>query len=236
MRAVVATVLAVGLIVSVAAPAAAGCGPVELRPQVMALKDVTTTCMPWLDPLLQRNERRSEPCHVTWQRLAEPRLLAIDYRWPNRSDPELRADVDVVALFEDLGKGSVRPWVAIISDGDAMQRGSITVAFGPVGTFVVRTECVNGTGGCSDDYFRWRPGALTPLREEWVEQVESQLRPDYTLARSRVDFTTMTGTYTARHPKDMNCCPSATIEVDLELVGATLRARTWREDYGVPGR
>jgi len=46
----------------------------------------------------------------------------------------------------------------------------------------------------------------------------------------------MTGTYTARHPKDMNCCPSATIEVDLELVGATLRARTWREDYGVPGR
>ena len=82
--------------------------------------------------------------------------------------------------------------------------------------------CVNGTGGCTQEFLRRnRNRTWTAIRQAWLDQLPSgswgRIRHG-----SRIDPQSLRGEAGFYGDGDPNCCPSQTLFVELALRGDSL--------------
>jgi hypothetical protein len=85
--------------------------------------------------------------------------------------------------------------------------------------------CVNGTGGCTQEFLLRRGGAdWLPVWQVWLDQLPAsyfgRIRHGY-----RIDPRTLRGDAGFYSDGDANCCPSAALKVELTLRGDSLVLR-----------
>jgi hypothetical protein len=163
-----------------------------------------------------------------------------EYRWVSlftaedtTRGPAARDTVseDEVVLLEAAQPGRVSPvWHERFETGRHALWRSVTPEIAKIGGSVLLSiqHCVNGTGGCSQDFLRrslrrqW-----TSVRQAWIDQLPRALagRIDHGMRISVRDLRGEGGLY---GPRDPNCCPSELLRVQLELRGDSLvlRSRT----------
>jgi hypothetical protein len=89
-------------------------------------------------------------------------------------------------------------------------------------------NCVNGTGGCSQEFLhRHANGQWVPVRQQWLDQLPrgytGRIRHGV-----RIDPRTLRGEAGFYGGRDPNCCPSQTLIVDLALHDDSLVLRHYR--------
>jgi hypothetical protein len=94
----------------------------------------------------------------------------------------------------------------------------------PQGMLLELTLCLNGTGGCTEDYFRLVAGWWRKVAQAYSRDLRGRLPADHSLHKGRrLDLATLNGVWLVAGPDDPNCCPSFEIAFRLRLDGDTLR-------------
>jgi hypothetical protein len=134
-----------------------------------------------------------------------------------------------VVLFEAMPADLVRPvWHARFETGDYAIWRSITpeVATTKEGaTLLSVMSCVNGTGGCSQEFIERHPdGRSLPVWQAWLDQLPpgfaNRIRHGFV-----IDPRTLLGSAGFYGERDPNCCPSQELHVRLAVRGDTLLLR-----------
>ena len=124
-------------------------------------------------------------------------------------------------LFEVVNPESVRPvWHARIESDDGGMYRSVTpeIALTADGATLLSVMlCVNGTGGCSQEFLRRHAdGKWFPVRQTWLDRL-----PQGYVGRIRhgvrIDPQTLRGEAGFYGDADPNCCPSQRLIVDLAV-------------------
>ncbi len=82
-------------------------------------------------------------------------------------------------------------------------------------------ECLNGTGGCGQDFLHFRHGAWAAVEEVWWGQLPADIRSRI-LHGVQVDARTLHAEGGLYRQGDPNCCPSDLLTAQLRLVGDSL--------------
>jgi hypothetical protein len=128
-------------------------------------------------------------------------------------------------LFESRRAGQVRAvWHARYESDAAGVWRSITAELAPAsqGTLVSVQSCVNGTGGCGQEFLLRHPdGRWFPVWQAWLDQLPSGFvgRVRHGV---RIDPRTLRGDAGFYGSGDPNCCPSQRLLVTLALRGDSL--------------
>jgi hypothetical protein len=161
-----------------------------------------------------------------------------EYRWVSLFTAEDttrgRAARDTVTenemvLFAAAEPGRVRPvWHERFETGSHALWRSVTPEVAKFGADILLSiqHCVNGTGGCSQDFLRRSPsGQWTSVRQAWIDQLPRALagRIDHGM---RIDLRDLHGEGGLYEPRDSNCCPSELLRVQLGLRGDSLVLRS----------
>jgi hypothetical protein len=157
------------------------------------------------------------------------------YRWtstkpagdlsPRSSQSDVATGEEVI-LFDARTPGKVQPiWHDRFATGqDAVWR-SITLEGAPGGggsTLLSVMYCVNGTGGCGQEFLRRnRDRTWTRIRQTWFDQLPRGFL-DRIRHGSRIDPHSLRGEAGFYGDRDPNCCPSQTLLVELALRGDSL--------------
>jgi hypothetical protein len=92
------------------------------------------------------------------------------------------------------------------------------------GLLLELTVCVNGTGGCGQDYFRLASNRWRAVSQAFIADLVARLPAGHSLHKGRrLDLATLSGVWPVAAPGDPNCCPTYEIEFRLRLDGDTLR-------------
>jgi hypothetical protein len=166
------------------------------------------------------------------------RWIAAHYRWTSLFTAEdagrgldARDTVteEEVVLFDGSVSDQVRPvWHERFETGVHGVWASITleVAQTSRGTTILSVmSCVNGTGGCSQEFLHLHPdGRWFPVWQDWLDQLprgfQGRIRHGV-----RIDPRTLRGECGFYGDGDPNCCPSQRLVVDLTLDGDSLVLR-----------
>ncbi|HEV7364269.1 MAG TPA: hypothetical protein VGN76_00330, partial [Gemmatimonadales bacterium] len=128
-------------------------------------------------------------------------------------------------LFKTASPGSLTPvWHGRFETGDHAIWRSVTPELAPArgGTLLSVMQCVNGTGGCSQEFLLRHPdGHWFPVWQAWFDQLprgfEGRIRHGV-----RIDPRTLRGEAGFYGDRDPNCCPSQELIVHLTLRGDSL--------------
>jgi len=182
---------------------------------------------------------------------ARQRCLLLPVDLPNdrlqgpRGDSLIASHCEV-ALFQDLGSGSARGWFsaeyrwvlftastgdllrpiwhARIETGDHGVWYSVTPELAARGSHVLLSvqHCVNGTGGCSQEFLRRSSaGRWTTVWQLWLDQLPHGMAGRI-LHGVRIDVRTLRGEAGFYGSRDSNCCPSEILRLILALHGDSL--------------
>jgi hypothetical protein len=137
-----------------------------------------------------------------------------------------------VVLFEGIENGWLRPiWHARFEDGPYAIWRSVTPSLAPSsngGVLLSVQSCVNGTGGCAQEFLhRRRGGAWRPIWQTWYDELP-QGAAGRILHGTQIDPRTLRGVAGYYGPRDPNCCPSQRLEVQLQLQGDHLALKNWQ--------
>jgi hypothetical protein len=150
------------------------------------------------------------------------------YRWTSlftaedRSRGEAARDTVVeeeVVLFEAADGQPRAVWHARFETGDYAVWRSITPEVARVddGTLLSVMSCVNGTGGCSQEFLhRHNDGRWFPVRQAWLDQLPPGFKGRIKHG-VRIDPNTLRGDAGFYGDDDPNCCPSQELIVRLAL-------------------
>jgi hypothetical protein len=166
--------------------------------------------------------------------LGRSRWMTARYSWTSVFSAEDRtrgaAARDTVAeeevvLFEADQNGTVRPaWHSRFETGNYAIWRSITPELAPArgGTLLSVMQCVNGTGGCSQEFLLRHPeGRWIPVWQAWLRQLPRGL--DGRIRHgARIDPRTLRGEAGLYGDRDPNCCPSQNLIVHLTVRGDSL--------------
>ena len=130
-----------------------------------------------------------------------------------------------VVLFKAMTPDSLIPvWHARFETGDYAIWRSITPEVAPArgGTLLSVMQCVNGTGGCSQEFLLRHPdGRWFPLRQAWLDQLprgfQGRIRHGV-----RIEPKTLRGEAGFYGDSDPNCCASQDLIVYLTVRGDSL--------------
>jgi hypothetical protein len=94
------------------------------------------------------------------------------------------------------------------------------------GVLLTVIACVNGTGGCSQEFLRQHPdGRWGPVWQIWLDQLPKgfagRLQHGF-----RIDPQSLKGDAGFYGPRDPNCCPSQSLHFELALSGDSLALRS----------
>jgi hypothetical protein len=160
------------------------------------------------------------------------------YRWISVFTPEDTAGgssardtvaEEEVVLFEAIPAERIRPvWHARFETGGYAIWRSITPDVVPTkggATLLSVMSCVNGTGGCSQEFVqRHSDGRWFPVWQVWLEQLPpgfgNRVRHGF-----HIDPRTLLGSAGFYGERDPNCCPSQELHVRLAERGDTLLLR-----------
>lgn len=137
-----------------------------------------------------------------------------------------------VVLLEGAEGGQMRPvWHARFEQGPYAILRSITPSVAPTGDAGVLLSvqnCVNGTGGCAQEFLqRLQGGAWRPIWQTWYEELPNGGK-DRIWHGAQIDPRTLRGDAGFYQPKDANCCPSERLDVQLGLQGDHLFLKSWQ--------
>jgi hypothetical protein len=83
--------------------------------------------------------------------------------------------------------------------------------------------CLNGTGGCTEEYLRFDGGRWRTIAQPFARDLQSRLPADHWLHKGRrLNLETLTGVWPVAAPGDGNCCPSLELPFSLRLVNDAL--------------
>jgi len=92
------------------------------------------------------------------------------------------------------------------------------------GLLMELTVCLNGTGGCAQDYLRLAAGRWRTVIQAYVTALHARLPAEHSLHKGRqLDLATLRGVWPVAAPGDPNCCPSFEIAFQVRLDGDTMR-------------
>ncbi len=89
------------------------------------------------------------------------------------------------------------------------------------GTLVAIDECLDGTGGCSQEFFLLRGARWSVVQPAFLDSLNRRF-PNAINHGFHVDVQTLRATAAVYSPNDANCCPSRTAEMRLRLRGNVL--------------
>jgi hypothetical protein len=136
---------------------------------------------------------------------------------------------DEVVLFAAAKSGRVRPvWHERFETGRHALWRSVTPEIAKFGADILLSiqHCVNGTGGCSQDFLRRSPsGQWTSVRQVWIDQLPGAIggRINHGV---QIDVQSLRGEGGVYGARDPNCCPSELLRVQLGLRGDSLVLRS----------
>jgi hypothetical protein len=160
---------------------------------------------------------------------AQPHWMAAHYTWTlvytaedssrGAGARDTAAEEEVV-LFKTASPGSLIPvWHGRFETGDNAIWRSVTPELAPArgGTLLSVMQCVNGTGGCSQEFLLRHPdGRWFPVWQAWLDQLprgfEARIRHGV-----RIDPKTLQGEAGFYGDRDPNCCPSQNLIVHLTV-------------------
>lgn len=164
--------------------------------------------------------------------------FSAEYRWMSlftaedkTRGPAARDTVteDEIVLLSSAGAGLVRPiWHERFETGGYAIWRSVTLEIARVGTSTLLSveRCVNGTGGCVQDFLQRSPtGQWTSVRQVWLNQLPRALavRIQHGV---HIDARTLRGEGGLYGSHDPNCCPSELLRLQLGLHGDSLVLRS----------
>jgi hypothetical protein len=167
--------------------------------------------------------------------IANARWFAARYRWislftaeDTGRGPAARDTVteEETVVFEPAAANRLRAvWHARFETGDEALWRSVTaeLAAGTETTLLLSVmSCVNGTGGCSQDFLQRHPDRRWALvRQVWLDQLpkgfSGRIRHGV-----RIDPRTLKGETGFYDDRDPNCCPSSTLRFQLVQRGDSL--------------
>ena len=130
-----------------------------------------------------------------------------------------------VVLFAPSTGDSVRPiWHARIETGDHGVWRSVTLELAARGSNLLLNvqHCVNGTGGCSQEFRRRSSaGSWSAVWQPWLDQLPHGMAGRI-LHGVRIDVRTLRGEAGIYGSRDSNCCPSEILRLVLALHGDSL--------------
>jgi len=164
--------------------------------------------------------------------------FSVEYRWlslftaeDTTRGPAARDTVteNEVVLLVAAAPGLVQPiWHERFETGGHAIWRSVTPEIAKIGTSIMLSveHCVNGTGGCSQDFLqRSRLGQWTTVRQVWLAQL-----PRILAGRIQhgvhIDVQSLRGEGGLYGPRDPNCCPSELLRLQLGLRGDSLALRS----------
>lgn len=160
--------------------------------------------------------------------------FSAEYRWvslftaedsPGGSDARDTVTESEVVLFAASKGDLVRPvWHARIETGDRGVWRSVTPELASRGSNVLLSvqHCVNGTGGCSQEFLRRSAtGRWSAVWQLWMDQLPRGME-ERILHGVRIDVRTLEGEAGFYGSRDANCCPSEMLRIALALQGDSL--------------
>ena len=164
--------------------------------------------------------------------------FSVEYRWLSSFTAEdttrgrLARDTVIeneVVLLAPVEPGFVRPiWHERFETGPYGVWRSVTVAVARIGTSILLgvQHCVNGTGGCNQDFLRRSlKGHWTSVRQVWFDQLPPILGQRIQHGVD-IDVRTLRGEAGLYRSHDPNCCPSELLRLHLGLRGDSLVLRS----------
>jgi hypothetical protein len=186
-------------------------------------------CIDELDPLVEREHvptwsgHASQQCTVKVETLATKKgasLLVGWYRWPLSWLPKYSV-VTFVAYEREKGSDVVTPLLTRIESEESARFDGVAMTAVNGERVLEIVYCLNGTGGCGQEFFAWRKNALVPLATNYRDAFNRKLPRGMTTYKSPdLDLKTMTirgGGW--RDGKDSNCCPSIIMKCKVSLIG-----------------
>jgi hypothetical protein len=159
------------------------------------------------------------------------RFRAVRYtrRWrlraPDTQRPSDRMVVneEAVVLFSQAAEGGrLHPQWATSYGTSYIARVELETAPAPGGGALLSVlVCVNGTGGCTQEFMIRRAGRWGPVREPWVRQLPASL-PGSLNKSTFIDPATLRGSGGLYAQRDPNCCPSRELNFRVALRGDSL--------------
>lgn len=164
--------------------------------------------------------------------------FSVEYRWlslftaeDTTRGPAARDTVteNEVVLLAAAETGLVRPiWHERFETGRYAIWRSVTPEIAKIGASILLSveHCVNGTGGCSQDFLQRSPsGQWTSVRQVWLTQL-----PRILAGRIQhgvhIDVRSLRGEGGLYGSRDPNCCPSELLRLQLGLRGDSLVLRS----------
>jgi hypothetical protein len=161
--------------------------------------------------------------------IAQPHWMAAHYSWisvytaeDSSRGAEARDTVveEEVVLFRTVRPGSLTPvWHERFETGDNAVWRSVSPELVPArgGTLLAVMRCVNGTGGCSQEFLLRHPdGRWVPVVQAWLDQLPRGFSSRIWHG-VRIDPGTLRGEAGFYGEGDPNCCPSRNLTVHLTV-------------------
>lgn len=168
-------------------------------------------------------ERASTGWFATHNRWTSEFTAEDQARGPSARDVIVEEEV---VLLDSTRPGEVRPvWHERFESDDHGVWRSITpeiAAAGSSGTLFSVMRCVNGTGGCGQDFLIRQPeGRWVAVRQDWMKQLPAGYAGRIRHG-TRIDPLTLVGESGFYGDADPNCCPGQILTVNLALRGNSL--------------
>lgn len=167
-------------------------------------------------------------CTTSWTLIGQAQgatLYQGRYSRPSPESPDARLVTEV--LFRGAGRSPYVMPVHAVEEDEADSFLKSYAVHAVAGRSVIElTSCLNGTGGCSQDFLEFVGGKVMPLAADIEGQVKAVLPAGFTQLKSPVvDLDTLRGEGGAWAKDDPDCCPSYKVVFDVELSGQALRIR-----------
>jgi len=145
---------------------------------------------------------------------------------PDPEEPDTMDLDELVLLTHEAGSVDAQLVWHTVRDRDFEFLDSLQWVPTSHGVFLDLRTCLNGTGGCGDEYLRYRDGRWRYVPQPFTKDLQARLPPGHWLHKGRrLDLETLTGVWPVAAPGDGNCCPSLELPYTLVLVGDTLALR-----------
>jgi hypothetical protein len=135
--------------------------------------------------------------------------------------------IDDAVLYGLDRDGTLQPvWHDTYDRADTWEL-KLTAARHPTGVLFSLQYCVNGTGGCHQDFMLRHGSTWTDVIEAFVQQLPTSMH-DALWKGVSIDVRTLHAEAPVYRQTDSNCCPSQYVSMALEMHGDSLVLRSYR--------